>query len=181
MSRGRMALFGALAAAVAGLDLATKAWAFARITDERGVAVIRGFFYLRLSMNQGGVFGVGQGRVWFFVVFSVLAMAFILWMFWTQGRESRLLSSGLGVLMGGAVGNLYDRVALGHVRDFLDFRFWGWPFPTFNFADVGINVGVGLLILSALLVKPAPKGVAGGEAGPDHRRRKAERSAAGRG
>jgi len=180
-SRGRTALFGLLAAAVAGLDLATKAWAFARIANERGLEIIRGFFYLRLSVNYGGVWGVGQGRVWFFVVFSVLAIAFILWMFWTQGRQSGLLAAGLGVLLGGALGNLYDRVALGHVRDFLDFRFGGWPFPTFNVADVGINVGVGMLILAALLAKPEPNGKQSGGAREGKTGHGPGRSAGGRG
>ena len=159
----RAALFLGAALGVSVVDLWSKALAFARLGPGEALEVIHGFFYLRLSRNAGGVFGVGQGRVGFFVAFSLVAVVFILWMFWTQGGHDRLLALGLGLVLGGAVGNLYDRVALNYVRDFLDFRFGGWSYPTFNIADSAICIGVGLLLISSFRkpAEPAPKAETG--------------------
>jgi signal peptidase II len=156
LTPSRITLFAAVALAACVSDLATKWRAFrpiaqgTRILGEE-IPVIRGFFYLRTSYNTGGVFGSLQGRTTFFIVFSLLAIAFILWFFWQQGYQDRILTVGLGLLMGGALGNLHDRVLLRRVRDFLDFRIAGWSYPTFNLADTAICVGVGLLLISSFL------------------------------
>ena len=152
----RVALFSVTAAAVAAVDLVSKAVVFHRFPlPGQGAQVLRGFFCLTHVQNRGGVFGALQGEVWFFILFSALAIGFVLWLFVTQGGTDRILTFALGLVMGGAVGNLYDRLMLGHVRDFLDFRFGKWAYPTFNIADSAICVGVGLLALASLRT-PAP-------------------------
>lgn len=144
----RWALFALLAAVVAALDLWSKQAAFALVgLGDRPVPVLPGFFYLAHVRNRGGVFGMAQGRLLFFALFSLFAAFFILWMFWAHGGASRTLSVALAMVLGGAIGNLYDRIALRYVRDFLDFRLWGWPYPTFNIADAAITLGVGLLLV----------------------------------
>ena len=150
-----MALFTATAALTAVADLLAKALVFRLIPDEgQSLGVIPGFFHLSHVLNRGGVFGVLQGRVWFFVVFSLAAIGFVLWLFATQGGESRWLTVALGLVLGGAVGNLYDRVFLGHVRDFLDFHFGQWRYPAFNVADSAICVGVAVLAILSLFCAP---------------------------
>lgn len=144
----RWALFVLLALIVAALDLWSKQAAFGLVgLGERPLPVVRGFFYLSHVRNEGGVFGVAQGRAWFFAAFSLAAVVFIVWMFLAHGGASRMLTIALALVFGGAIGNLYDRIALRYVRDFLDFRFWGWPYPTFNVADAAITAGVGMLIV----------------------------------
>lgn len=156
LTASRLTLFVAVALTTCGSDLTTKWRAFrpisrgARILGEE-VPVVGGVFYLRTSYNTGAVFGLLRGRTTFFIVFSLLAIVFILWFFWRQGFQDRFLTVGLGLLMGGALGNLYDRIMLRRVRDFLDFRIAGWSWPTFNLADTAICIGVGLLLVSSFL------------------------------
>jgi lipoprotein signal peptidase len=125
-------------------------------------------------INHGAVFGIGQGMVAFFLLFSILAMAMILWAFLTSRRDQWLVQIALGMITAGALGNLYDRAIHGGVRDmlqFLCFRFrpihlFGFQFPSgpifpdgtidwypyiFNVADVMLCVGVPLLMLCWLV------------------------------
>lgn len=66
-------------------------------------------------------------------------------------RDERLQGAGLALILAGALGNLYDRIVLGHVVDFLDFHWAGWHFPAFNLADTAITIGAGLIILDMIL------------------------------
>ena len=138
---------------VAGLiligDLLTKWAAFTYLGSDPHVVlrIIPGILNFRLSLNQGAVFGLGQGLRWVFVAFTLAASVGIVWGQWTYGRSSRLLTLGLGLLLGGALGNLYDRVLLASVRDFIDVYAGRHHWPTFNLADAAICVGCGLIVL----------------------------------
>jgi signal peptidase II len=101
-------------------------------------------------INHGAVFGIGQGMVAFFLLFSVLAMGMILWVFLTSRREQWLVQIALGMIMAGALGNLYDRAVHGGVRDMLQFYVRWYPY-IFNVADVMLCVGVPLLMLCWLV------------------------------
>jgi len=153
LTRGHVILFSAAAAVICIADLITKQWAFEAIQFGHSVRIIDGVFYLTTSCNTGGVFGWLRGHVFALTVVSLFAVGFILWVFWRQGGESLRLTLGLGLLLGGAIGNLYDRISLQKVRDFLDFRIAGWRYPTFNIADVAICMGVGLLLLVSFFAK----------------------------
>jgi signal peptidase II len=159
----RILLFAGIAALVLVADLSTKALAFSRIPEGRPVPVIPGFFHLVISCNTGGVFGAFRGQVPALAVVSVLAIAFILWVFWKQGGHDLRLAVGLALLLGGAAGNLHDRVALSRVRDFLDFHLAGWHWPTFNLADAAITVGVGLLLMASLFTPAEAAQTEGGK------------------
>jgi len=130
-------------------DLLTKSLAFSRIEFPHAVTVIPGFLDLRLSSNRGAVFGIGQGKGTYFILFTLVAAAGILWAAAAYGRTSRFFTFGLGCVLGGALGNLVDRLTKGSVRDFIDVYVGTLHWPTFNVADMAICVGAGILVLCA--------------------------------
>jgi len=144
-----------LAAAVVALDLATKAWV-ATIFREGQELPVTGFFSLVLAYNTGAAFsflaGAAGWQRWFFAGIAVVASAFLVWMLRRGG--SRLLCSGLALILGGALGNLWDRVTLGRVTDFLLFHYAGWSWPAFNVADSAITVGAAFLIIDSFRERP---------------------------
>ena len=142
----------AIAAAILLADQATK-WMALRWLDSTAVEVT-GFFNLVLAFNRGAAFSFladapgWQGLV--FSAFAVVAGAVISVLIWRDpGR--RLFCLGLALILGGAIGNLIDRLRIGHVVDFMDLHAFGWHWPTFNVADSGITVGAALLILDSFL------------------------------
>ena len=119
-----------LAAAVIALDLATKAWIVALFREGQELPVTS-FFSLVLAYNTGAAFSFladadGWQR-WLFAGIAVAASAFLVWMLKRGG--SRLLCAGLALILGGALGNLWDRVMIGRVTDFLLFHYGGWSWP----------------------------------------------------
>jgi signal peptidase II len=107
-----------------------------------------------LVLNPGAVFGIGAGKRVFFIVFTVLALGFGLWMFgaWTRPRD-RVAHAAIGLLLAGGLGNLYDRLAFACVRDFihpLPTVFWHgrpvWPYVS-NVADLFLLIGIGILVV----------------------------------
>ncbi len=149
------AIFLCTAAGVIAGDLLTKKLAFHGDNLSRPRVIIPNFLDLTRTENRGGVFGVGQGQVTFFILFTLAASAVILWAAWKYGRTSRLLTFGLGCVLGGAMGNLWDRCALGYVRDFIHCFVGRHHWPTFNIADSAICVGAALLVLHSFLTPDA--------------------------
>jgi signal peptidase II len=115
------------------------------------------FFSLVLAFNPGAAFSFLAGETgwqrWLFTAIAVVASAIVVWLLRRGGSAPYLL--GLALIMGGALGNLWDRIVLGHVVDFLLFHWRGWAFPAFNVADSAITVGAGLLILDSLRSRAA--------------------------
>jgi signal peptidase II len=111
------------------------------------------FFNLVLAHNRGAAFSflsdAGGWQRLLFIAVAALATAVIVAMLLRHSGE-RLFCAGLALILGGALGNLWDRIALGYVVDFLDFHAFGWHFWAFNLADSAITVGAGLLILDSL-------------------------------
>jgi len=108
------------------------------------------YFNLVMVYNKGAAFSFlsdqpGWQR-YFFTGVSVIASVFILWML-KRNPDQRLFCWALALILGGAIGNLIDRVAYGHVIDFLDFHVHGWHWPAFNVADSAITVGATLFVL----------------------------------
>ena len=148
----KLAPWLAVAAFIAVADQASKHAIGASLRPGE-VREITGFFNLVLAYNRGAAFSFlsdagGWQRVLFIGVAAV-AVAVIVALLARHPGE-RLFCAGLALILGGALGNLWDRVALGHVLDFLDFHAFGWHFWAFNVADSAITVGAGLLILDAL-------------------------------
>ncbi len=138
-----------LAAAVVVLDLATKALMSSMLSYGQPVEVLP-FFNLTLLHNTGAAFSFLAGHPgwqrWFFALVAVGAtIGLTIWMSRLKADE-KLLGASLALIIGGALGNLYDRLVHGYVVDFLSFHVAGWYYPAFNVADIGITLGaIGLI------------------------------------
>jgi signal peptidase II len=145
--------FGLLVAgAVMLLDQLTKAAVLAVFGGADGGVAVAPSFNLVLVWNRGVSFGMlGGGAVpaWLFAAVSLIVVCALA--VWLRRAEGRLTALSLGLVIGGAVGNIIDRLRFGAVVDFLDFYVGRYHWPAFNVADAAITVGVGLLILDALL------------------------------
>jgi signal peptidase II len=139
-----------------GLDFVSKRLVSAYLTYTDRHEIIPGFFYLTHVRNPGAAFGLfadgdATMRLWFFIAVSVLAIGIIISFFRQLAPGDRLHACALGLILGGAVGNLIDRIWLREVVDFLHVRLWGgYSWPDFNLADSFIVVGVAVLILELL-------------------------------
>jgi signal peptidase II len=138
------------------LDLLSKYLVDAHLHYGDKKELIEGFFYLTHVRNPGAAFGLfatapRDVRLVFFIGISVVAIGIIISFFHRLAPGDRLSALALGFILGGALGNLVDRVRYGEVVDFLHFRLWqGYSWPDFNLADSFIVVGVGLLLLELL-------------------------------
>lgn len=161
------------------LDLWTKFYAFEHLAPvnapasdsrPRVVHCIPGWVQFEVTTNHGAVFGLGQGQRWLFLGVSIVAIVFLSYLFATS-RGQRFYQFILGMLLAGVLGNMYDRIWFGYVRDMIHaLPGWQWPgtwkvgnypspgrevFPfIFNVADILLCVGVGLMIVYSLFAKP---------------------------
>jgi len=149
----RMLPWLALALLVVFLDQLTKIL-IERTFSYGDVRPVTGFFNLVLTYNKGAAFSflasAGGWQDEFLTIVGISASAFILYLLARHGHQ-RLFACALALILGGAVGNVIDRIAYGHVIDFLDLHWRGWHWPAFNLADSAIVGGAGLLILDELL------------------------------
>ncbi len=149
--RRRFGLMVALAALV--LDQATKQWWLSLMAARPEGIELTPFFNLVMVWNRGvsfGLFNQGDGDMqrWMLVGFTSLVVLFLL--VWLSRPIMVGVALGLGLVIGGAVGNIIDRLRFGAVADFLDVHAFGWHWPAFNVADAAIVVGVLLLLADAL-------------------------------
>ncbi len=144
----RLAHWLALAGGVVALDQATKAWVLAVFQPGESM-VVTPFFNLVLLFNTGASFSfladAGGWQRWFFVVLAVAISAWLLTLLRRHAGEL-LMASALTLILGGAVGNVIDRIRIGAVTDFLHFHWNEYYFPAFNVADSCITIGVALMI-----------------------------------
>jgi signal peptidase II len=142
-----------LSAAVVILDYATKIAVLEAFAPGEGRALAP-FFNLVLVFNKGAAFSflaTAQGwQTYFFSAIAVVASIVISFLI-LKNEGKTLFCAGLALILGGALGNLYDRIVYGQVVDFLDFHAAGWHFPAFNVADSAITVGAGILIVESFL------------------------------
>ena len=132
-------------------DQLTKALVASRFIPGESLPLIPQILHLTYVQNTGAAFGLFKGRQLVFVAVSVAVVAWILWEFGRQrGTAGRLNLWAAGLVLGGAVGNLVDRLRLGYVVDFIDVRVW----PVFNIGDSAITIGVTLLIWQSLRPRP---------------------------
>lgn len=112
------------------------------------------FFDITLLFNTGAAFSFladyGGFQRWLFTIIAILAVVLILYWLYKYQRQT-LFCTALSLILAGAIGNLYDRLALGHVVDFLLFYWRDWYFPAFNIADISITCGAILLLLDEIL------------------------------
>jgi len=154
-------------------DLGTKHWALRSLETPEGIAtpmqVIEGKLAFVLARNRGGAWGLLQSasdaiRKPFFLLVSVVAIVFIVWLYRRLAPTQRALKWGLPLVLGGAIGNLVDRIRYSWVVDFIDIhivrdgRAYHWP--TFNVADIAICIGVGLMAIDMIATRPKTTPVA---------------------
>ena len=151
-------LWYGIAALVVLLDQASKGLAESALEYGRPVAVFA-WFNLTLQYNPGAAFSFlsdagGWQRYFFTAVAVVISAVLMVWLY-VMPRQQRLLALALGLILGGALGNLWDRLVLGHVVDFISLHYGGHYFPAFNLADSAISAGAALMIFDSLFGRSA--------------------------
>ncbi|MDR1545890.1 MAG: signal peptidase II [Deltaproteobacteria bacterium] len=153
MNFGKYLWTSATALAATALDLSAKRLALDNLTPYE-VEPVAAFFNLTLVFNRGAAFsllsGEGPRQGLMMALLALAALAPVVWLLRQAKPSDRLLLSGLGLIVGGALGNIHDRLRWNAVIDFLDFHWGERHWPAFNLADVVICVGVGLLAVSIL-------------------------------
>ena len=150
------------------LDQITKIAIDANLSYADRIPVIEGFFYITHVRNTGAAFGLFSDgpqaiRLTFFVSVSVVAVGIIISFFRKLSPGDKLAALALGLILGGALGNLVDRIFRHEVVDFLHFRLWrGYSWPDFNVADSAIVIGVALLLLELLATEGERRAPANG-------------------
>lgn len=151
-----------LALLVFGLDRWTKRLVAARIKMYANVQVIPGFFRLTHTENTGAAFSLfadspAHWKTAFLIGFSAVAMVIVFGLLWKQSRPLTMSGIALSLILGGAAGNLWDRVFSGRVVDFLLLYVKHYQWPVFNLADSSIVIGACLLILELLFTRPTTR------------------------
>ena len=113
------------------------------------IPVWEDIFHITYILNPGAAFGMMANQTAFFIVLALAIVGAVIYFYPTIRRESRVMKIGIGLLLGGAIGNLIDRVHIGMVVDFFDFRIW----PIFNIADIGIVCGAGIILAVSFLTR----------------------------
>ena len=135
-----------LALAVLFVDQALKRLVEGSMRLGESIPVVPGVLHFTYIKNEGGAFGILAGREDVLLLASAVAFAFVLWML-LEGPTTHAMASGCGLILGGAAGNLLDRLTTGEVTDYVDLRVW----PVFNAADTAIVLGAAILLLLAAL------------------------------
>ena len=141
-----------LAVIILVMDLLTKRWVELNLTYGQQIMITE-FFNLVLTYNAGAAFSflsdASGWQRWFLSAIAMIVSALIVYLLY-KNTTNRLFCLALSLILGGALGNLWDRIMLGHVVDFLDFHLSGYHWPAFNFADSAIFCGAFLLILDSI-------------------------------
>jgi signal peptidase II len=148
-----MKIYYLISFVVIALDQWTKSLAVTELAN--GFIKVTDFFSLILAYNKGAAFSflsdAGGWQRWFFTAVAVgVSVVLVVWIYRLKQHE-KLLAIALALVLGGAIGNVYDRIMLGHVVDFILVHYQDNYFPAFNIADSAISVGAALLILDAFL------------------------------
>jgi signal peptidase II len=155
--RRNLALSAVVIVAVLVVDQLSKLWIVARFPNIGDFARITEFFDLVRVANRGVSFGLfnnsaadggGINAIIFSLLAAAIVAALLVWLFRATGY---LLPAAIGLVIGGAIGNVADRLRLGSVVDFLDFHLGAWHWPAFNVADAAICIGVGLMLIDGLI------------------------------
>lgn len=113
------------------------------------IMVIKNLFYISLVKNTGGAFSIFTGSTFLLIVISFLILLGIFIYIYRNNIKNRVSLIGFGLLIGGAMGNLFDRIYYGYVIDYLDFKLFGYGYPIFNLADSFVVIGAIILLFFA--------------------------------
>jgi signal peptidase II len=146
--RGKLGLFLVVVALVVAFDQLTKLWVRAHLEFGESLP-ITGRFSLTYVGNTGSAFGLLANQTFLLIIIGIASLLIILLFLRYLSPTTTLSMVSIGLILGGAVGNLVDRVCFGYVTDFIDFRLWGnFHWPAFNIADAALTVGLFILIYS---------------------------------
>ena len=145
-----------LSALIVVFDQLTK-WAIVKWVPLYDKIPLNSFINITHQQNTGAAFSfladASGWQRWFFVTLAVSVSGVIaVWLWRIRSEGQVILAAGLALVLGGAIGNVIDRVLVGHVVDFIQVLIFGWPFPSFNIADSAISVGAAFLIVDALFL-----------------------------
>jgi signal peptidase II len=163
--RARWPIFAGLAVAVLVADQLTKAWLVSFLSPGQRTEVIGSYVRLVHSQNTGALFGLFRDQAAVFAIVSVGVVGLIVWFHGNAGRNT-LLSIALGLLLGGALGNMTDRFRYGYVVDFVDIGIGDLRWYTFNVADAAISCAILLLLLSAFVADRGGRAASGAGSAP---------------
>lgn len=157
-NRGRALMWYLLALIAIGLDQWTKWLANTKLNFHKPVPIIEPVLNWTLAYNYGAAFSFladqGGWQKWFFAGLSFAISAFLVVYLTRAPRQARLLNIGLALILGGAIGNLIDRVRIGKVIDFIHVHYADvWHYPIFNIADIAICIGVALVVFDMLFLE----------------------------
>jgi signal peptidase II len=133
------------------LDQWTKYLVIENMTIGESIPIIDNIFYLTSHRNPGAAWGILQGQMWFFYIVTLIVVGIIIYYIERYAKTNRLLGISLGLVLGGAIGNLIDRVRFQEVVDFVDVYIFSYDYPIFNIADSSLVVGVILIGIVTLL------------------------------
>ena len=131
------------------IDIISKLFVANYLDYNNSETIIKNFFYINYVRNKGGAFSIMEGNVIFIIIVTIIVFFFI-YKYLKNKKLDLLEVWGYGLIIGGSIGNLYDRIIYGYVIDFLDFYIFKYDFPVFNIADCGIVVGVFLIIIDSI-------------------------------
>lgn len=114
------------------------------------ITIIDQFFYLTSHRNRGAAFGILENQRWFFIVITFVVIGIIVYYLWKLKNSHPWMSVAFSLVLGGAIGNLIDRIRTGEVVDFFHFQFGSYHYPIFNVADSAIVIGVAILVIITL-------------------------------
>ncbi len=131
-------------------DIVSKWFVFSQLGTRENITLIPGLLNIVLSTNEGVVFGLFPGRANIFIIFSIIAIIAILSIYILSDKNFFLPNVALGLILAGAIGNLWDRIWYGFVRDFIDFHIGDkYHWPTFNIADSLICIGISAMVFAS--------------------------------
>lgn len=161
--RAPFAIWIYVALAVVLLDQVTK-WAIVKYVPLYGQIQIMSFLNITHQRNEGAAFSfladASGWQRWLFITLAVvISGVIVVWLWRLRTAGQAVLSAGLALVLGGAIGNVVDRIRVGHVVDFVQVLIVGWPFPSFNVADSAITIGAALLIIDALFLSGRQRSV----------------------
>ena len=134
------------------IDIITKIIISNLMNLNESIKIIKNFLYLTYAKNDGIAFSYLEGNRLFIILASIIIIGFIL-SYLYKNKTSKIETISFGLILGGAIGNLLDRIIYGYVIDFIDIYIFNYNYPIFNIADIGVVIGVFLLIINGFIKK----------------------------
>lgn len=129
------------------IDLISKLIVSNFMNVQDSIIVISNFFNITYVRNTGAAWSIFAGKTWMLIMISLIIISIIVWYIFKNKPKNNLEKISYSMILGGSVGNLFDRIIYGYVIDFLDFNLFGYDYPIFNLADTFIVIGVLLLVI----------------------------------